>query len=650
MLKNTFLLSGLLAFIATVAGVAYRLGGIALAPSDLQTAFSGAQFFTFEQALPLILHNYSIALLGLMFVITLVLAFSAKALRLRALLTVSGFGVLLALPMALSQYPLLANNPALSTALHFMLGSVLVWYGYAAFLNLRAGYQRVAVNALRLLAGFSTPLMLVALFSGVWMSVNGAAQQCNEFPACDGQWLTALNLQAVIDALLSLSHGELWSTTAATLVMLNAWHRVLALLLTLCLLGLASFALLPKQSIQIRRAGLIQLVLLALVFSLGVASIHLQYLPWVAVAHSAFAIALMLPLLVLKFYSRHSLLQSAPESVAVPMQVTEAVVAATSAVAAVDEYVEPEPESLYQRLKSQLQRTRSGLGSVLATIPLGQKTINADLLEDIEAGLIMADVGMEATTAIIRRLTDKLERKQLNDAETLAAALKSELLEMLQPCSKPLIIPKQDKPYVILVVGINGAGKTTTIGKMAKRMQVQGHNVMLAAGDTFRAAAVEQLQVWGERNHIHVVAQHTGADSASVIYDAVQSAAAKNVDVLIADTAGRLHTKSNLMDELKKVKRIMARLDEAAPHEILLVLDAGTGQNALSQAKVFNEAVGLTGLVLTKLDGTAKGGVIFALAKQFGIPIRYIGVGEAIDDLQDFNAEQFVDALLVRDE
>jgi len=223
--------------------------------------------------------------------------------------------------------------------------------------------------------------------------------------------------------------------------------------------------------------------------------------------------------------------------------------------------------------------------------------------------------------------------------------LKQELLEILEPCDKPLQIPKQDSPFVILVVGINGVGKTTTIGKMAKRFQMQGHSVMLAAGDTFRAAAVEQLQTWGERNNIHVVAQHTGADSASVVYDGVQSAKAKGVDILIADTAGRLHTKSNLMDELKKVRRIMAKVDANAPHEVLLVLDAGTGQNALSQTRQFNETVTITGIALTKLDGTAKGGIIFALAQKFGIPIRFIGVGEGIDDLQDFHARQFVDAL-----
>jgi fused signal recognition particle receptor len=312
-------------------------------------------------------------------------------------------------------------------------------------------------------------------------------------------------------------------------------------------------------------------------------------------------------------------------------------------------YVEPAPESLYLRLKSQLKRTRSGLSGILASLPIGQKEINDDLLEEIEASLIMADVGVDATTEIIRHLTQSVERHQLSDGLALSTALKQELLSILEPCNIPLKIPEQDTPFVILVVGVNGAGKTTTIGKLAKRLQAQGHSVMLAAGDTFRAAAVEQLQVWGARNNIHVVAQHTGADSASVIYDGLQSAQAKGIDVLIADTAGRLHTKSNLMDELKKVKKIMGKLDPAAPHEVLLVLDAGTGQNALSQAKLFNETVALTGLVLTKLDGTAKGGIIFALAKHTGIPIRFIGLGEGIDDLQDFDAELFVDALFVKD-
>ena len=286
---------------------------------------------------------------------------------------------------------------------------------------------------------------------------------------------------------------------------------------------------------------------------------------------------------------------------------------------------------------------------LLTGLPLGQKAIDEDLLEEIEASLLMADIGIDATTAIINRLTQRVERNQLSNSSALISALKQELLAILKTCDKPLVIPKQATPFVILVVGVNGAGKTTTIGKLANRLKAQGHSVMLAAGDTFRAAAVEQLQVWGERNAIHVVAQHTGADSASVIFDALQSAQAKGIDVLIADTAGRLQTKSNLMDELKKIKRIMTKLDANAPHEVLLVLDAGTGQNALSQAKLFNEAVNLTGMVLTKLDGTAKGGVIFALAKHSGIPIRFIGIGESIEDLQDFNAEQFVEALFIRE-
>ena len=284
----------------------------------------------------------------------------------------------------------------------------------------------------------------------------------------------------------------------------------------------------------------------------------------------------------------------------------------------------------------------------MSSLVAGQKPAR-ELLEDIEASLIMADLGMETTTQIVRHLSETLEGEQLRDGEVLTQALKQNLYDMLLPCSQPLLIPKQDGPFVILVVGVNGAGKTTTIGKLAHRLQAQGHSVMLAAGDTFRAAAVEQLQTWGERNNVQVVAQHSGADSASVIFDALQSAKAKGIDVLIADTAGRLHTKSNLMDELTKIKRIMGKLDAAAPHEVLLILDAGTGQNALSQARLFNEAVQLTGLALTKLDGTAKGGVIFALASQLRVPIRFIGVGEGIEDLQDFDAASFIDALFAKD-
>ncbi|MCP1498484.1 fused signal recognition particle receptor [Pseudomonas migulae] len=304
----------------------------------------------------------------------------------------------------------------------------------------------------------------------------------------------------------------------------------------------------------------------------------------------------------------------------------------------------------FARLKQGLSKTSASIGEGMASLFLGKKIIDDELLEDIETRLLTADVGVEATSVIIQRLTQKVARKELADADALYKSLQAELAAMLKPVEQPLKISSQNKPFVILVVGVNGAGKTTTIGKLAKKLQLEGKKVMLAAGDTFRAAAVEQLQVWGERNKIPVIAQHTGADSASVIFDAVQAAKARGIDVLIADTAGRLHTKDNLMEELKKVRRVISKLDADAPHEVLLVLDAGTGQNAISQAKQFNQTVELTGLALTKLDGTAKGGVIFALAKQFGLPIRYIGVGEGIDDLRTFEAEPFVQALFAERE
>ena len=309
-----------------------------------------------------------------------------------------------------------------------------------------------------------------------------------------------------------------------------------------------------------------------------------------------------------------------------------------------------EKTGLFGHLKQRLNRTSSKLTEGFANLVLGKKTIDDDLLEELETQLITADLGIDATQTIINDLTQRVARKQLADTQALFSALRDDMVSILQPSCQPLAIPEQHKPYVILMVGINGVGKTTTIGKLAKQFQNQGKSVMLAAGDTFRAAAVEQLQVWGERNDIDVIAQHSGADSASVIFDALQSAKARNIDILIADTAGRLHTQSNLMEELKKVKRVMAKLDEQAPHEVMLVLDAGTGQNALSQAVQFKDAVNVTGLTLTKLDGTAKGGIIFAIAKKTGLPIRYIGVGESIDDLRPFQAEEFVDALLGRED
>lgn len=298
--------------------------------------------------------------------------------------------------------------------------------------------------------------------------------------------------------------------------------------------------------------------------------------------------------------------------------------------------------SFAQRMRRALTRTGEGIGSLF----LGGKAIDDELLEELETLLLMADVGMDTTANILAEITDRLNRKALKDSDALKTALSEILQAKLEPCAVPLDLSGEHQPFVILVVGVNGVGKTTTIGKIANRLQRQGKSVMLAAGDTFRAAAVEQLQVWGERNNVPVIAQHTGADSASVIFDAIQAAKSRNIDVIIADTAGRLHNKSNLMEELKKVKRVAGKLDDTAPQEVLLVLDAGTGQNAVSQMSQFNEVVGVTGIALTKLDGTAKGGVIFALADKFSVPIRYIGVGEAQDDLQPFEASEFVDALL----
>lgn len=303
----------------------------------------------------------------------------------------------------------------------------------------------------------------------------------------------------------------------------------------------------------------------------------------------------------------------------------------------------PGEGGFFSRLIKGLIKTKQNIGSGFRNLFRGKK-IDDELFEELEEQLLIADLGMPTTTKIINNLTQHATKAELRDADQLYIKLKEELADVLKPVAKPLVL-EDKKPYVILIVGVNGVGKTTTIGKLARKFQAEGKSVMLAAGDTFRAAAVEQLQVWGERNHIPVVAQATGADSASVIFDAMQSAAAKGIDVLIADTAGRLQNKNHLMDELKKIVRVMKKYDETAPHEIMLTLDAGTGQNAISQAKLFHEAVGLTGITLTKLDGTAKGGVIFAIADQFNLPIRFIGVGEKIDDLRPFNAEEFIEAL-----
>lgn len=592
-------------------------------------------------------HVYLAAASGLLVLLLCVLAWRGQPRNMAVITTSLTLAALIGLQAALGFWAKAIHTMPIIITAQVVLGMLTFGLMFGLYLRVNpaiTGQLSKPRLGLGLFAQLSLLVLLLQIMLGVWVSANHAALACSTFPQCNGSWWPKADYQQALNLLNGLVTGYTGVIAFDAQVAANWLHRVGALL-CFVLLSLLMFRATATNSLKpLRTAGLWLGALLFAQIGLGIGGVKLAMPLWAAVAHHALAALLMLPLIAISFYSRYGAeplqppvtkLEPKPEFVAAPAE---------------EIYIEPAaPEPLYLRLKSQLKRTRSGLNGLLANLPIGRQAINDDLLEEIEAGLIMADVGVDATTEIIRHLTQRVERHQLHDGLALSVALKQELLSILQPCNKPLVIPKQDTPFVILVVGVNGAGKTTTIGKLAKRLQAQGHSVMLAAGDTFRAAAVEQLQVWGERNNIAVVAQHTGADSASVIYDALQSAQAKGVDVLIADTAGRLHTKSNLMDELKKVKRIMGKLDATAPHEVLLVLDAGTGQNALSQAKLFNETVALTGLVLTKLDGTAKGGVIFALAKHAGIPIRYIGIGEGIDDLQDFDAERFVDALFVKD-
>ena len=637
MFRKITLIGVLLAFIVVVLGATLRLSGFDVWLGDnnlLDNILADHHLY------PSIGLTVTVLLLGIR-------AWYEQQHRMTALLTAFGLLALLVLQGYLGLWSVATHAPILVVS-HLLLGMITLWCLFWLYLRVNPLIVRQQ-NGSSLLAGFAMLVLFLQIGLGAWVSVNNAAFACTHFPLCTEQWSAATDYQHAFD-----SNGVFTLPAQQTILWL---HRLVAAVsfVLFCLVALSATSV--NNSKTVSRAGLVLSALLFIEIGLGIIGFKLSMPLWVDVAHNAVAALLMLPLITIVFYSRYGFV-AVPE----PKIVTKVSKEKPKSVPAIDtnlhltpiekfvepHYVEPEPESLYVRLKTQLQRTRSGLSGILANLPLGKGQTD-DLLEEIEANLLMADLGVDATAAIINRLTQRLEKHQLTDSETLLATLKQELLSILKPCSEPLHIPKQDKPFVILVVGVNGAGKTTTIGKLAKRLQAQGHSVMLAAGDTFRAAAVEQLQVWGERNHIPVVAQHTGADSASVIYDAVQSAQAKGINVLIADTAGRLQTKSNLMDELKKVKRIMGKLDDTAPHEVLLVLDAGTGQNALSQAKLFNETVTLTGLVLTKLDGTAKGGVIFALAKNSGIPIRYIGIGEGIDDLQDFNAELFVDALFVKD-
>lgn len=349
---------------------------------------------------------------------------------------------------------------------------------------------------------------------------------------------------------------------------------------------------------------------------------------------------------MIKWFKRNQNSESSTDSEQQTIPVNDGMDNSPEPVEPIVQEPEPAKESIFARFKRGLSKTRHQLGDGIGRLLLGKKEISPELIDELETLLISADLGIDTTQGVLKQLTDGLERKQLTDGNAVHEALKHHLQQIVGQDKKPLVPETvDDTPFVILMVGVNGAGKTTTIGKLAKQFQQQGKKVMLAAGDTFRAAAVEQLHVWGERNNIPVIAQHTGADSASVIFDALQAAKARKMDVLIADTAGRLHTQSNLMEELKKVKRVLQKIDPKAPHETMLVLDASIGQNALNQARQFHEAVQLTGITMTKLDGTAKGGILFAIANDLGIPFRYLGVGEGIEDLRPFDAAQFVGAI-----
>jgi fused signal recognition particle receptor len=522
-----------------------------------------------------------------------------------------------------------------------MVGHLVAGFVIAALMNqaLLAMSPRVIPKApapiLLFLARASEILLFFVVFLGGWVSATGAGLACPDFPTCRGVPLPEADYPALIQGLFDPAVDPRLLLAPAASAALHVLHRtlggVLLVLLTVLSFGVTSNPKVPALSRL--GLGLNGLIFISVATAFALVQRHLPVA--LGVMHVFFS--LMALLWVGRI--RHGLVGVSGLS---PAKETgdESPSAAVPSVAPQVSPVVP-TGSVTGRLRSQLGKTRGGLMGFLQ----GRGAIDREFMEDLEAQLLMADLGVSATQDIITHLSENLERQELSDRDTLRQRLRAHLRNLILPVSQPLEIPADVRPFVILVVGVNGVGKTTTIGKLAKRLQQRGLSVMLAAGDTFRAAAVEQLEAWGERNDVPVIAQHTGADSASVIYDALEAAKARKVDVLIADTAGRLHNKSNLMEELSKVKRIMARLDASAPHEVLLVLDGGTGQNAVNQARQFHEAVGLTGLVLTKLDGTAKGGVLFALAKQFGIPIRFIGIGEGIDDLRDFDADEFIAAL-----
>lgn len=535
---------------------------------------------------------------------------------------------------------------------HQVCAFVVLALLYRAWLNSSEGADALnpAGRAVRWSVAATRAVWVLAVLDGFWVVASGSGPACPDIPTCWGHaWPEVDYLSA--HAFWQFDFQHMLPMDLPQRIGVHWLHRIAGLALVVWLTGLGWWLTAARYGAQVNRSGLLINGLILLQLASGWAAVHWK-LPWFATAlHSLTAAGLWLSLLRAQYF-----LARLPVPSALADHDTAAIITAADAAIAVAPPAAPTPEpvadsaSLFQRLRGGLRKTRGGFANLLAALPLGRQKLDDALLEDIETTLLMADVGVEASQSLVKALVDaSRDEAEAMSAERLRHTLKTHMLDLLTPCESPLQVDSSKRPFVILVVGVNGVGKTTTIGKLARRLQSEGKSVMLAAGDTFRAAAVEQLQVWGERNGIPVVAQSTGADSASVLYDALQSAQAKNMDVLIADTAGRLHTKSNLMDELKKIKRILGKLDDSAPHEVLLVLDAGTGQNAIVQAKQFHAAVELTGIVLTKLDGTAKGGVIFALARQLGVPIRYIGVGETIEDLQTFQAEAFIDALLEQD-
>ncbi len=661
MFKKLTLFCAFLALIVIVMGAYVRLSNAGLGCPDWPGCYgkavvSGSAQFKADAAVqfpesPLdtgkawkeMTHRYLAGGLSVLVLVLLPLAWRLTQQRANALRLTLAVLVLIAVQAALGMWTVQMKVMPIMVTSHLLLGLITFWTISWTYLRTQNDWVLRPVKAgPTVFAVFAMLLLFLQILLGGWVSTNYAALACSDFPRCNGQWLPDADFSQAINFFQGLISESISNLSADAKVAIHWLHRVGALVIFVVLSLLMLLATSEDNPKPVRRAGVLLSMLLLVQIGLGIANIKHSLPLWAAVAHNGFAALLMLPLIGIYFYSRYAWLGEEAFEQRGAEAIGEAKIDLAQPPAA-------EPESIFLRLKTQLKKTRGSIGGVLSNLAFGQNAVTRDLLEDVEASLLMADIGIDTTNVIIKHLTESLERDQLRNGEALSQALKQNLFEMLQPCTQPLQITKQDGPYVILVVGVNGAGKTTSIGKLAHRLQVQGHSVMLAAGDTFRAAAVEQLQTWGERNNVQVVAQHSGADSASVIFDALQSAKAKGIDVLIADTAGRLHTKSNLMDELKKIKRIMGKLDVDAPHEVLLILDAGTGQNALSQAKLFNEAVELTGIALTKLDGTAKGGIIFALAHQLQIPIRFIGVGEHIDDLQDFNARNFVDALFVKD-